>query len=131
VKRIQLGPFITPIPKCQDFNASNSVCIWKFPGEYNELGGPGFQSHDGADLVFLTLKSEKEKNAQGQKGEPDSILMDLRSTHGRQRKPSTGGGDAGELTRVNRIQYSKPRQAGFAVLKSPNFPSILVDWYSS
>jgi N-acetylmuramoyl-L-alanine amidase len=32
-----------------------------------------------------------------------------------------------ELAKVNQIQFSQPRQAGFAVLKAPEFPSILIE----
>jgi N-acetylmuramoyl-L-alanine amidase len=33
----------------------------------------------------------------------------------------------GELAQVNPIQFNTPRQAEFAVLKAPDFPSILVE----
>ena len=57
----------------------------------------------------------------------DTILMDLESTHTINESLQLGGLVLSELSRINRIQFSQPRQAGFAVLKAPSFPSVLVE----
>ncbi len=57
----------------------------------------------------------------------DTILMDLEMTHTINESLRLGGLVLGALGRINRVQYSQPRQAGFAVLKAPSFPSILVE----
>src|SRR4030042_2564892 len=57
----------------------------------------------------------------------DSILMDLEMTHTINESLHLGGLVLSELSRINRIQFSQPRQAGFVVLKAPSFPSVLVE----
>jgi N-acetylmuramoyl-L-alanine amidase len=57
----------------------------------------------------------------------DTILLDLEQTHAINESLHLGGLVLSELGRVNHIQFSQPRQAGFAVLKAPEFPSILIE----
>ncbi len=57
----------------------------------------------------------------------DSILLDLKQTHSINESLQLGGLALSELRRVNAIQFPTPRQAGFAVLKGPDFPAILVE----
>jgi N-acetylmuramoyl-L-alanine amidase len=57
----------------------------------------------------------------------DTILMDLEMTHTINESLQLGGMVLSELKRINRIQFSQPRQAAFAVLKAPSFPSVLVE----
>ena len=57
----------------------------------------------------------------------DSILLDLEQTNVINTSLQLGGMALGELRRVNPIQFTRPRQAGFAVLKAPDFPAILVE----
>jgi N-acetylmuramoyl-L-alanine amidase len=57
----------------------------------------------------------------------DTILLDLEQTHAINESLHLGGLALSELGRVNHIQFSQPRQAGFAVLKAPEFPSILIE----
>ena len=57
----------------------------------------------------------------------DTILLDLEQTHAINESLHLAGLVLSELERVNPIQFSQPRQAGFAVLKSPEFPSILIE----
>jgi N-acetylmuramoyl-L-alanine amidase len=57
----------------------------------------------------------------------NSILLDLEQTHSINESLQLGGLALSELGRVNQIQFSQPRQAGFAVLKAHEFPSILVE----
>jgi N-acetylmuramoyl-L-alanine amidase len=57
----------------------------------------------------------------------DSILLDLELTHTINESLHLGGLMLSELGRINQIQFVQPRQAGFAVLKASNFPSVLVE----
>ena len=57
----------------------------------------------------------------------DSILLDLEQTHTINESLHLGGMALKELGRINRIQFTQPRQANFVVLKAPSIPSILVE----
>ncbi len=57
----------------------------------------------------------------------DSILLDLEQTQSINDSLHLGGMVLRELGRINLIQFSQPRQAGFAVLKAPEYPSVLVE----
>ncbi len=53
--------------------------------------------------------------------------MDLQQTHSINRSLQLGGMALGELRKVNPLQFPRPQQAGFLVLKAPDFPSIIVE----
>jgi N-acetylmuramoyl-L-alanine amidase len=57
----------------------------------------------------------------------DSILLDLAQTNAINNSLRLGGIALGELGEVNTVQFRTPRQAEFAVLKAPDFPSILLE----
>jgi len=57
----------------------------------------------------------------------DSILIDLEVTHTINDSLRLGGVMLGELKNVNPVQSSRPKQAGFAVLRAPSIPSVLVE----
>jgi len=57
----------------------------------------------------------------------DSILLDLEQTHTINESLHLGGLMLSELGRINPIQFSRPRQAGFTILKAPSVPSVLVE----
>jgi N-acetylmuramoyl-L-alanine amidase len=57
----------------------------------------------------------------------DSILLDLEQTHTINESLHLGGLALSEVSRINPVQFTQPRQAGFAVLKAPSIPSILVE----
>ena len=57
----------------------------------------------------------------------DSILFDLELTHTINESLQLGGIMLGELRQINLVQTPHPLQGGFAVLRAPNFPSILVE----
>jgi N-acetylmuramoyl-L-alanine amidase len=57
----------------------------------------------------------------------DSILFDLELTHTINESLQLGGILLGELRQVNLVQTPHPLQGGFAVLRAPSFPSILVE----
>lgn len=57
----------------------------------------------------------------------DSILVDLAQTSAINNSLRLGGMALHGVKKVNALQFETPRQAGFAVLKAPDFPSILVE----
>jgi N-acetylmuramoyl-L-alanine amidase len=78
------------------------------------------QKENASDLMGgISLTAEKK--------DLNSILLDLELTHTINESLRMGGVMLSELGRVNQIQFLQPRQAGFAVLKAPNFPSVLVE----
>jgi len=99
----------------------------------------------GTSIYCLSLKGASDKAAQllaqkenasdmvggisltSQRRDLDSILLDLEQTHTINESLHLGGLALSALSRVNVLQFTKPRQAGFAVLKAPNIPSILVE----
>ena len=56
-----------------------------------------------------------------------SVLLDLSQTGTRQASHEVAGKVLGQLKRVGRTHKRSVQQAGFAVLKSPDVPSILVE----
>ena len=57
----------------------------------------------------------------------DSILLDLELTHAINESLRLGGLVLSAMGRVNKVQFSQPRQAGVSVFKVPDFSSILVE----
>ena len=57
----------------------------------------------------------------------DSILFDLELTHTINESRQLGGIMLAELRRINVVHTPHPLQGGFAVLRAPSFPSILVE----
>lgn len=57
----------------------------------------------------------------------NSILLDLEQTHTINESLLLGGLMLSELKRVNQLQFTRPLQAGFAVLKAPSTPSVLLE----
>ena len=57
----------------------------------------------------------------------DSILFDLELTHTINESRQLGGIMLAELRRFNVVHTPHPLQGGFAVLRAPSFPSILVE----
>lgn len=56
-----------------------------------------------------------------------SILVDLAQTSAINNSLRLGGMALSEAKQVNALQFKTPKQAGFAVLQAPDFPSILVE----
>ena len=71
------------------------------------IGGVPVQHHDNGDL--------------------QSILLDLVQTKNINDSLRFAGLAIGEMRKANKVKYDRPKQAGFAVLKSPNIPSVLVE----
>ena len=78
------------------------------------------QKENSSDLVGGTSLPPTKKDL-------DTILLDLEQTHAINESLQLGGLALNEFGRINQIQFTQPRQAGFAVLKAPEFPSILVE----
>jgi N-acetylmuramoyl-L-alanine amidase len=99
----------------------------------------------GASVYCLSLKGATDEAARilaerenasdliggviSKNGDPglDTILLDLIQTQTLNNSLEYAGMVIRELSRVNDIKFDMPRQAGFVVLKSPEFPSILVE----
>ena len=56
-----------------------------------------------------------------------TILLDLVQTKTINESLQFAGLAIGEMSKVNKIKYNRPKQASFGVLKSPNIPSVLVE----
>ena len=78
------------------------------------------QEENASDMVGGTSRAPVQRDL-------DTILLDLEQTHAINESLQLGGLVLSELAKVNPIQFPQPRQAGFAVLKAPEFPSILVE----
>jgi N-acetylmuramoyl-L-alanine amidase len=78
------------------------------------------QNENASDLVGGTSLAPTRRDL-------DSILLDLEQTHAINESLRLGGFALNEFGRINQIQFTQPRQAGFAVLKAPEFPSILIE----
>jgi N-acetylmuramoyl-L-alanine amidase len=78
------------------------------------------QEENASDMVGGTSRAPVKRDL-------DTILLDLEQTHAINESLQLGGLALSELAKVNQVQFPKPRQAGFAVLKAPEFPSILVE----
>jgi len=78
------------------------------------------QKENASDMMggIATVREQKDL---------DTILLDLEQTHTINESLQLGGLMLSEVSRINQIQFSQPRQAGFAVLKAPNIPSVLVE----
>ena len=78
------------------------------------------QKENSSDLVGGTSLPPTQKDLH-------TILLDLEQTHAINESLQLGGLALNEFGRINQIQFTQPRQAGFAVLKAPEFPSILIE----
>lgn len=78
------------------------------------------QKENASDLVGGISRAPHKRDL-------DTILLDLEQTHSINESLQLGGLALSELARVNHVQFNRPLQAGFAVLKAPQFPAILVE----
>jgi N-acetylmuramoyl-L-alanine amidase len=78
------------------------------------------QKENASDLVGGISLAPTERDL-------DSILLDLEMTHTINESLRLGGLALSELSRINPIQFTQPREAGFRVLTAPSIPSILVE----
>lgn len=135
------GDYFVPLNKrikiAQEYGADLFVSL-------HTNGSPKRQTR-GTSVYCLSLKGATDKATQllaqkenasdmmggislaAEKKDLDSILLDLEMTHTINESLQLGGLMLKELSRINQIQFSQPLQAGFAVLKASNFPSVLVE----
>ncbi len=78
------------------------------------------QKENASDMVGGISMPPRERDL-------DSILLDLEQTHTINESLNLGGLALSELSRINSIQFTQPREAGFRVLQAPSIPSILVE----
>jgi N-acetylmuramoyl-L-alanine amidase len=78
------------------------------------------QEENASDMVGGAAAAEERSDL-------NSILLDLEQTHTINECLQLGGLTLSELKRVNAIQFSRPKQAGFRVLKNSAIPAILVE----
>ena len=93
-------------------------------------------SVDGASSETARMLAEKENAADLLFGDVDlaiedqmvkEVLFDLSLTGTIESSLDIGGEILGQLKAVNRVHKKKVQQAGFAVLKAPNIPSVLLE----
>ncbi|MBM4329800.1 MAG: N-acetylmuramoyl-L-alanine amidase [Deltaproteobacteria bacterium] len=135
------GDYFVPLNKrikiAQEYGADLFVSL-------HTNGSPKRQTR-GTSVYCLSLKGATDKATQllaqkenasdmiggislaAEQKDLDSILLDLEMTHTINESLQLGGLMLKELSRINQIQFSQPLQAGFAVLKAPSFPSVLVE----
>lgn len=78
------------------------------------------QRENDADLVGGVSLSDKDQVLAG-------VLTDLSMTATLDASLSVGGQLLGEMAKISRLHSKRVEQAGFAVLKSPDIPSLLVE----
>jgi N-acetylmuramoyl-L-alanine amidase len=78
------------------------------------------QRENDADLVGGVSLSDKDQVLAG-------VLTDLSMTATLDASLSVGGQLLGEMGKISRLHSKRVEQAGFAVLKSPDIPSLLVE----
>jgi len=92
-------------------------------------------SEHGASSSAAAYLAKKENNADRIGGinlaskdrQLQRVLLDLSTTAQINDSLKLGGAVLGELERVNRLHKPRVEQAGFAVLKAPDVPSILIE----
>ncbi|MDY6861505.1 MAG: N-acetylmuramoyl-L-alanine amidase [Thermodesulfobacteriota bacterium] len=70
---------------------------------------------------------EEEKFPKNLKKDVQKILFDLHQTQVLNQSLILGGITLKELDKFSLIRFKQPKQAGFVVLKSPKFPSVLIE----
>lgn len=78
------------------------------------------QKENASDMVGGISQITEQKDL-------NSILLDLEQTHTINESLHLGGLVLTEMGRINQLQFTQPLQAGFAVLKTPSIPSVLVE----
>ncbi len=102
------------------FTRGTSVYCLSLKGASDTAAQLLAQKENASDLVGgISLVAEQK--------DLNSILLDLEQTHTINESLLLGGLMLSELKKVNQLQFTKPLQAGFAVLKAPSTPSVLVE----
>ncbi len=126
------------IHKARDYHADMMISLHadSFPDPRARGSSVYALSVDGATSETAKLMAEKENAADLLFGDIDvavddqmvkEVLFDLSLTGTIQSSLDIGDEVLKEIRHVNRVHRKKVQQAGFAVLKAPNIPSILVE----
>lgn len=100
--------------------AGASVYALSLSGASSEMARQLAVKENAVDLIGgVSLRDKDEQLA--------SVLLDLSQTATIQSSLELGEDVLGELSRVGRLNRKEVQQAGFAVLKAPDVPSILVE----
>ncbi len=99
----------------------SSIYALSVDGATSETARMLAEKENAADLLFgdvnLTVEDQMVKE----------VLFDLSLTGTIESSLDIGGEILGQIKTVNRVHKKKVQQAGFAVLKAPNIPSVLLE----
>ena len=99
----------------------SSIYALSVDGASSETARMLADKENAADLLFgdvnLTVEDQMVKE----------VLFDLSLTGTIESSLDIGGEILGQIKAVNRVHKKKVQQAGFAVLKAPNIPSVLLE----
>jgi N-acetylmuramoyl-L-alanine amidase len=98
----------------------SSVFVLSDRGASSEAARWLAESENSADLVGGVSLDDKDDVLA-------SVLLDLSQTGTRQASLDAAGSVFGELSKLGEVHATDVQQAGFAVLKSPDIPSMLVE----
>jgi N-acetylmuramoyl-L-alanine amidase len=126
------------IHKARDNNADMMISLHadSFPDPRARGSSIYALSVDGASSETARMMAEKENAADLLFGDVDltvedqmvkEVLFDLSLTGTIESSLDIGGEILNEIKTVNRVHKKKVQQAGFAVLKAPNIPSVLIE----
>jgi N-acetylmuramoyl-L-alanine amidase len=126
------------IHKARDYHADMMISLHadSFPDPRARGSSIYALSVDGASSETARMLAEKENAADLLFGDVDlavedqmvkEVLFDLSLTGTIESSLDIGGEILGQLKSVNRVHKKKVQQAGFAVLKAPNIPSVLLE----
>ena len=126
------------IHKARDYNADMMISLHadSFPDPRARGSSIYALSVDGASSETARLLAEKENAADLLFGDVDlavedqmvkEVLFDLSLTGTIESSLDIGSEILGQIKTVNRVHKKQVQQAGFAVLKAPNIPSVLLE----
>lgn len=126
------------ITKARDYRADMMISLHadSFPDPRARGSSIYALSVDGASSETARMLAEKENAADILFGDVNlavddqmvkEVLFDLSLTGTIESSLDIGGEILGQLKTVNRVHKKKVQQAGFAVLKAPNIPSVLLE----
>ena len=126
------------IHKARDYEADMMISLHadSFPDPRARGSSIYALSVDGASSETAKLMAEKENAADLLFGDVDlavedamvkEVLFDLSLTGTIQSSLDIGEEILGQIKHVNRVHKKQVQQAGFAVLKAPNIPSVLLE----
>ncbi len=135
------GDYFVPLQDrvkiAQEYGADLFISIHANGNRSRQIRGTSLYclSLKGASDTATQLLAQKENasdmmggiSAASAQKDLDSILLDLEQTQSINNSLHLGGMVLRELGRINQIQFSQPHQAGFVVLKAPEYPAVLVE----